>query len=218
MSLKLTDQPKKKSNIPVLEVGTYPARIVGIVGVGKHPQEYNGEVKPPKDELRVFYELLDEFLKNSEGEDDETKPRWFNEKFPLNSNTNDKAKSTVRYTALDPTLTYNWDYSKLISTPCMVTIAVTEGKGLNKGRQFNKITAVSSMRPKEATKAKDLVNPSFVFDFYEPDPDSWEIIPDFIKDEIKSALNYEGSKVESLVQSGGIALEEKEVDDEDSNW
>lgn len=219
MSLKLTDLPKAKDRVevPALETGTYPTRIVGVVGVGKQPQEFQGEVKPPKQEIIVVYEFLDEFMKTKTGEDDETQPRWLSERFPLNSNTNERAKSTIRYTAIDPNLEYNWDFSRTVTTPVMTTVAIVAGKNQNKGRTFNKITGVSAMRPKEASKAPELVNEPFVFDFYNPDMATWEKLPDWIKGVAKSSLDFNGSKLHTFLDAGGVALKDGDSED-DRDW
>lgn len=191
------------SNKPreVCEAGTYPARLVSVLVLGIQPQRaYKGEDKPPKLELNTTYELLDEFMKDENGEDDLTKPRWISESFPFNNLSADLATSTKRYLALDPLQEHGGDWSELVETPCMVTVAITEGSGKNAGKKYENISNVATMRPKEASKAPALVNPTRLFDFYNPDIEVFNTLPDWMKDKIKGALDYPGSALEALVE------------------
>lgn len=210
MSFNAKDLPTSGGNRPPIEAldsGTYPGRVVGIVLLGEHAQEFKGEVKPPKPNLGVVYEFLDEFLKDEDGNDLTDKPRWLTEIFPFHSNTSEKAKSTQRYTALDQKLEHGWDFSKLLGMPCSITVVQDPGKGKNEGRIFNKITNVSAMRPKEAANAPRLVNPAFLFDFDEPDIDNWNKLPEWLKNTSKKALNFPGSKLEKMLENNGEKTE-----------
>src|SRR5690349_16917387 len=82
---------------PLIDAGVYPGRLQGVVDLGLQPQEYKGESKPPKNELWTTYELSDEFMPGEDGEPDESKPRWFSERFSLNNLDSDLATSTKRY-------------------------------------------------------------------------------------------------------------------------
>lgn len=183
-----------------LEPGTYPARLVQVLLLGTQPQRpYKGEEKPPKLEIMLTYELLDEFLKDENGEDIDDKPRWLSETLPFNNLESELAKSTKRYFALDPDVNHGGDWARLVGTPCMVTVIVEEGKGKNAGRSFENISAVSSMRPKEAQKAPELVNAPRVFDFFDPDIEVFNALPDWLKDKIKGAVDFGGSELERLL-------------------
>lgn len=182
-----------------VDAGTYPARTVLIATLGTQPQRpYQGEEKPPKLELMVTYELLDEFMKDEDGEDLKDKPRWISETFPFNNLDADKAKSTKRYFALDPKGEADGNWDQLINVPCMVTVVVVEGKAKNAGKFYENISGVSAMRPKEAAKAGPLVNPPVVFDFYHPDRAAYDALPNWIKKKMTEAVDYEGSTVASF--------------------
>ena len=65
-------------------VGTYPARLVQMIDLGVQTRRpYKGEAKDPIQMIRTTYELTTEFMKNEDGTDDTTKPRWISEDFPL---------------------------------------------------------------------------------------------------------------------------------------
>lgn len=201
MSLNVNNLPKGNSKFKVdpLEIGTYPARVVRVVDLGLQPQVYAGEVKEPKPEVFVGYELTDEFMKDEAGNDLEDKPRWVSETFPLNRLDNDKAKSTQRYHAYDPSGDLNGDFSQIVGLPCNITIAHQVGKGKNAGRIFEKVANVTSVRPKDAAKMPELKNTPQVFLMDDPDVEVFNGLPDFLKDKIKSGLEYEGSTLQKLL-------------------
>ena len=194
--------PPRKPKAPALEAGTYPARVVLISSLGIQDQgEWKGEKKSPALELLVTYELLDEFMPDEDGDEDTSKPRWFSENFALYSLDSDLAKSTKRYFALDPEKEFGGDWSKLIGTPCTVTLVQNPNKQ-DPTIIYNKIASVSKMREKDAAKAPDLVNPSVVFDYYEPDMGEWDKLPQWIRNKMtEDALDFEGSALQGELKS-----------------
>lgn len=206
MSLNAKDIPTNSNyeRPDPIDPGTYPARVVTIATLGIQPQRpFKGEDKAPILELMVTYELLDEFMKDEDGNDILDKPRWITETFPFHNLEADRAKSTKRYFALDPASNAGGDWSQLIETPCMVTVVVEEGKGKNAGKFYENVSTVSSMRPKEAAKAGPLVNNPVVFDFYEPDEGALKSLPNWIKKKMAGAVDYEGSDVSKMIRDIG---------------
>lgn len=199
-----------------LEPGTYPARVVQILSLGLQPQpDYNGQEKPPKQELMVTYEFLDEFMKDKEtGEELEDKPRWLSETFTMNSLESDLAKSTKRYFAIDPNKEYGGDWGQLAGSPVMVTIVQNESK--KTGKIYENITGVSTMRSKEADKAPDLKNPPKVFDIDEPDMEVFGSLPQWIQDKMKDNLEFAGSALEAALNGSEKkeAKEDKQKEDQ----
>lgn len=207
--------------------GTYPARLVQVLTLGVQEQrEFKGEAKPPRLELMLTYEFLDEFLKNDEGEDLLDKPRWLSETIPLYNLEADLAKSTKRYLALDPKLVFDGEWDMLLGTPCMVEVVVEQSKKDKK--IYENIGNVSPMREKEAAKAPKLVNPTKLFNFYEPDTEVFEKLPQWLRDKIKGALDFEGSALQEALEGaprastravkGAQAEAEPEEGDEEENW
>lgn len=193
---------------PVLDAGAYPARLVGVIDLGLQPQEYKGESKPPKNEIQIIYESSDEFMPGEDGEPDESKPRWFWESFPLNHIKSEKAKSTARYLALDPTLEFGGDWSKLVGRPVNVGLTRTKSRD---GNEYNNVGATSSMRPKEADKLPELVNDPILFDMSEPDVEVFLALPERLQNKIKDSLEFDGSELDKLLEDhkGGGKKEEK---------
>ena len=109
----------------------------------------------------------------------------------------------------------------------MVTIVQEADKRPGNDRIYEKVASVSSMRPKEALKAPDLKNPSLAFDFYEPEKDAWDVLPEWLQDKIKGAVDFEGSPLEALLGAKAKKVAQKakvpvaapdEVSEGDENW
>lgn len=229
--IKPASNPNRKRPDP-LEPGSYPARLVQIVGLGIQPgKEYKGETKPPRLTIRLTYEFLDEFLKDEDGNDIADKPRWLSEELPFLSLKADRAKSTKRYYALDPDDKADGDWAKLISAPCILNIINETDKRPGNNTVYEKISNVSTMRPKEAAKAPELVNPPLVWDFYDPDVEVFKNFPDWIQEKIKGAVDYPGSALERVLE--GTSVQPKtsttkkkeepveasdETDSDEENW
>lgn len=222
MALNVSKLPRQTSSAPAaepLDPGSYPGRVVQIIELGLQPQRpYKGKDKPPAYEVRVVYELADEFMKDEDGNDDESKPRWVNEDFPMYSLESTMAKSTERYMALDPKLEYGGDFAQLIGTPCNITVVQRAGKGDNAGKIYNNVGGITAMRPKAAAVAPELVNKPVVFDLDDPDLEVFEAFPDFLKNKIKSNLEFNGSKLSDLLNGAEPkAKKPKPTDDDDQD-
>lgn len=193
-------------NYTPLDPGTYPARLVQLVDVGLQNQRpYQGQEKPPAREIMFTYEFVDEFMLDEDGQEQEDKPRWISEFMPLFNLESERAKSTHRYKALDPTLEHDGDFTQLMGTPIMVTIVQNPGKGKNQGKIFENIAEVTPMREKDARRCPELVNEPVVFDLEDPDPKVFLNLPRFVQDKVKANLEYAGSKLAKLLDdnSGG---------------
>lgn len=188
----------------------YMARVAMVVDLGVQKQRpYQGKEKQPAQELLVTYELVTEFMKDENGNDDEERPRWITERFPLFNLKADRAKSTKRYLSLDPKQEYGGDFSALAGAPCLVTVVNNE----RDGRTYNNVGAVGS--PLKGIPVPEAVNPPIVFDFDDPDPQAWENMPDWVNGIIQEALNYPGSKVQAMVE--GAAQPEASAQSEPAN-
>lgn len=182
-----------------MEAGTYPARVVQVIDFGVQEQRpYKGVSKPPAQMVYLTYEFLDEFCKDEGGEDQEDKPRWLSEQFSLLSLEADLATSTKRYRALDPDEDFGGDFTQLVGAPCMVTINQYESKGVMR----NGVSSVAPMRPKEAAKAPELVNPPKVFLIDAPDLEIFKSLPDWMQDKIKEGLEFKGSATDEALNGG----------------
>ncbi len=212
--IKQPANPNRKK-APPLEPGAYPGRLVQLINMGIQPgREFKGEVKPPRLTIRTTYEFLDEFLKDEDGNDILDKPRWLSEEFPLLSLKADLATSTKRYYALDPEDKADGDWSLLMGAPCMINVINQKDKRPGNDTVYDKISNISSMRPKEAAKAPALVNPPLIWDFYNPDVEVFKTFPDWLQSKIQDAVDYDGSKLQQLFGKKQTTEKVKNVVDE----
>lgn len=212
MSLNSNDVPSSGVVIDPLDAGTYPTRVMQVIDVGLQAQRpWQGEEKAPAYEVLLTYEFVDEFLKDEEGEDIADKPRALSESFVLYNLKAEKAKSTLRYNALDPTGVYEGDFSKLIEAPGMLTIVQNPGSGKNKGRIFENIAGVAPMRVKDAARLPELVNPPRVFDLDNPDLDVFNSLSEWIQKKIRGNLEFEGSALATMLADNPPAKKEEDV-------
>lgn len=177
--------------------GVYPARLVQLIDFGLQAQKpYKGQDKPPVNEIGLTYELVDEFMLDENGKAIEDKPRWISETLPFYGLYADKAKSTLRYLAFDPTQEWGGDFSRAITQPVNVTVVNNPG---NNGKVYDNVASIAAMRPRDAEKCPELVNDPRVFDLDNPDLKVFESFPQWIQDKIKGNLNYEGSKLQKAL-------------------
>lgn len=195
---------------PALEPENYMARLVQVIDLGVQNQRpYQGQEKPPAQEIMLTYELGGEFMPDDDGNPDETRPRWLSERMPMHNLKADKAKSTKRYMALDPKMAHGGDFSQLLGKACLVAVVNNE----KDGRVYNNIGGVT--QPLKGVPVPELVNTPVAFDFDDPDLDVFLSMPDWIQGIIKDALNYNGSKLQALVDGESTPEPETEETDDD---
>jgi len=190
--------------IEALEPKSYPARLVQLVLMGLQPSRpYNGQPKPPKERMYVAFELSHEFMKDENGNDDPTKPRWVGEDFAFLNLTADRATSTLRYNALDPAGQFGGEWLQLGGAPCQVTLTKEprkDGKG-----DTNYVGHVSPAAEFPGYTQPPLVNDVRIFDLDAPDLTIFNSLPKWLQDRIKTNLNYAGSPLAVLLGEGNAA-------------
>jgi len=181
-----------------LEPKSYPARLVQLVLMGLQPSRpFKGQAKDPREQLYVTYELSHEFMVDEDGNPDPTKPRWIGENFPFYNLEADRATSTQRYNALDPAGSAGGDWLALIGTACQITVTKEprkDGKGFT-----NYVSNVSPAMEVPGYTQPELVNEPRIFDIDEPDMEVFEELPKWLKEKIRTNLNFEGSKLQQLL-------------------
>lgn len=206
MALKAPKGNSQENRVeqPIIEADVYPGRLVQIIDFGLQAQKpFQGQEKKPVQEIMLTYELSDCFMVDEEGNELEDKPRWVSEVLPFYGLFADKAKSTQRYKAFDPTEEFEGDFSKCIGLPCNITI-VNNKKG---DKVYTNVANVAAMAARKAAALPELKNEPKVFDLDAPDLEVFNKLPKWIQEKIQSNLNYKGSKLEALL--GGKQPEKK---------
>lgn len=193
----------------VVEPDTYPARVVQVIDMGLQPQApYKGEEKEPRHTISITYEMVDLFMKDKDGNELPDKPRWFSEKFPLYPLSSERAKSTQRYMAIDPKNKFEGDFSQLVGAPCSVLIGQYRNK---KGDMANCVNAVSPIM--RGMKLPELQGTPAVFLMDEPDMEVFERLPDWLKEALRTNLEFKGSALEAALNGEAPAPQEEPVEE-----
>lgn len=193
-----------------IEPGNYLARVVHVVDLGLQPQRpFKGVEKPPIREVLLTYELVNEFLKDEDGEEMPDKPRHISEYFAFHNIQVDRAKSTVRYKSLDPAMKFKGDFTMLVNLPCTVTIVNNQSK-TDPSRVYSNVASVTP--PMKGIPVPPLVNSPKVFVLSDPDIETFNELPEWIRNKITSNLEYAGSKLEAKLTSPS---KNKKVEDDD---
>lgn len=196
-----------------IAAGVYPARLVQLIDLGLQAQRpFQGKEKAPVQEIMLTYELVDEFMKDEEGNDILDKPRWVSETLPFHGLFADKAKSTQRYLAFDPKQDWAGDFSQAVGLPINVAI-VNEPDKRDPTKIYDNIATISAMRPRDAQQCPELKNPTKVFDLDAPDMEAFNTMPKWVQDKIKGNLNFAGSALQKAL--GNAPAEKKEVKKEE---
>lgn len=148
----------------------------------------------------MVYELPTELCVDEDGNPDPTKPRWLGEEFGFYNLKADRAKSTQRYNAFDPTGDHGGDWTQLIGAACTLTV-VHNPKKDDPSIVYANIGSIAP--PMKGFEVPPLVNDSVVWSLDDPDMEVFEKFPDFLKKKICSNLNFKGSILEQKLSDGG---------------
>jgi hypothetical protein len=185
--MSLNPQEKQTSNISIPEGGVVPMRLARVIEVGVHDTFY-GE----KDQVILFYSLPTRIIEE-EG-DYQGKQHMVRTK-PLRKSSSEKATLMEHINVLLPTAT---SLEQLLDQPCFGTIVHNEVESGGQSRTFANIASVSGVP--EGMEVGALDTTPFYFDYDNPDEDIWtQFLWDGIREQIMSAINYEGSKVQEMV-------------------
>ena len=187
MSMKLDDYKTEggnKKEYPRVEDGTYPARVVQLINLGRQVKTdwKTGEVETYDDgnpivqpKVWVTFELPTETIDYG----GEESPRWYSKEYTISAH--EKAALPVLLAACGVD---SGDITDLLDKPLLVTIGSTVS-GKAKITQTSKL--MKGMEVPDIFKKEKMV----VFDPYQPDMDVWETLPRFLREKIESAVDYD---------------------------
>lgn len=189
MSLNVNNAPKASGSQGIAKAGTQLARLIGLVCAGKQKREYKGEAKEPAVQLYFTYELPNDKIKV----EDEEYPRWIGQNRVTFSNSA-KAVLPKIVRALDPADEKGGDLAAMVGSPCLLTIVHVKREGKDPYAKVDNLSALP-----EGLAAPDQISESIVFDFYDPDVEVFNKLPEWQRDVITSAVDYPGSKLQALI-------------------
>lgn len=203
MALKLVKENKARVDYGRVEDGAYPARIVQIIDFGKQIEtdwktgeplvyEDSGETIV-KHKVWINFEFPDELI----DVDGEQKPRWYGKEYTVSAH--EKSALYALLKAVDPkgvATEGGRNVKGLLGLPAMVTIGSTSsGKA--------KVSGVSAV-PK-GMQVGSLINQEVFFDLDEPDTQTFEGLPKWMKERITNGVDFGYTGLGKKMGSGATA-------------
>lgn len=159
-----TDKPAggnggQKMEAPLLEAGGYPARLIRIVDLGMQPG--SKDYPEPQLKMALVFECLDEFMCDEEGKELPEVPREFDYEISYNADGYMSERSNI-HKVMSALSGFGKPLKDLLGTPCTISLIQKPTKK-DPTKKYNKVTGVTSMRPKDAEKAEPLKGETFFF-------------------------------------------------------
>lgn len=210
MALNFATPTSTKKDFGRVEDGAYPARIVQIIDFGmqietdwktgeeKHYDDGNLMIKP---KVWINFELPDETIEI----DGVSKPRWYGKEYTVSAHEKSALHALLKSVDGKGAATNGGrNVQGLLGLPAMLTIGSTSsGKA--------KVSAVSAV-PK-GMQVGALTNPEGFFDLDSDDVKTFDVLPNWMKERIKTGVNFEATKLAKVLGSPAPAKAEVSVGD-----
>lgn len=186
----------------LIEEGLYPARLVRIIEIGDQEDKYG-----VKSRVVFAFTIPSQTIEI----DGEQKQRMFMT-FPLNNTANPDSTTAKYIKAFGADLDKD-AWNNMLGKPCMLEISNKVVNGVTRQNITNVV------KPMAGVPVAEPDCDVFIFDFENPDKKVFDKLSDFRKDQIKQAVNYEGSAVEKMLdgkagyQQPTGATDDKESED-----
>lgn len=183
MAIFATDSAKERELIPE---GNYVARCFRMLEIGTVTENIQGTDKTMH-KVRLEWELPTEL--RTYGDQGEF-PCTIGQDYTLSMNEKSNLRKMLqswRGKAFTPDEAKKFDITCLIGLPCMINI-IHKPSAKDPSKVYENIASIAAM-PK-GMPAPAQVNPSRIFSFDSPDLEYLETLPDFIKDKVKSSVEY----------------------------
>jgi len=180
-------------------LGAHYGRYVGFAYVGiQNRDAYQGQTKSPCGKVIHVFELLDDFITMEENGQQVQRPRCRSK--IENAFNGPNANNTKIYNTLDPTMAYGGDFAAVAhaTVPCIVNIEQKRDRQTNQPIAGTKIGSIGSVPPGTEAQLPAVQNPPMVFDFDEPTPESWAGLKKWMRDMVRAANNFAGSRCEQI--------------------
>lgn len=203
MAIDTTKKPANNFQQELIDEGIYPARLARVIELGDQEDKYGVKTK-----VVLAFTIPSETIEI----DGEQKQRMMMT-FPLNQTTNPDATLMKYMEALNGT---TWE--EVIGQPAMIEI---KHKLVNGVTRMN-INSVSKAPKKNPYTGGEFEVPApdcdvYIFDWDSPNKEVFDKLSEFRQEQIKQAVNYQGSAVQKMLD--GVPSdegEESEGSDEDS--
>lgn len=181
----MIEASSNSSDYKPIDAGTYVARCFSMVQIGTISQEYMGETKE-LNKVRITWELPNELKVYKDGE--EAKPLTVSKEFTLSLHEKANLRKFLeswRGRAFNEEEAKKFNISKLLGVPCMLSVIHKNSK---QGKIYADISGVSSL-PK-GLECPPQINSNFEFSFTPYEQNKFDLLPDWLKDKIKTSKEY----------------------------
>lgn len=198
MAFNPQDKPKGVGfkDVPLFEKALYGARLARVIELGQQEDIYG-----IKERVSLGFTIPSETI-----EIDGVQKQRMMWSYPMNKTSNPDSTLMKWIRAMNAEAA-GWE--EVIGKSCMLDIDVYQNQ---KKEDRNKILNVTA--PMRGYVIDEPDCDVYIFDFENPDKDVWEKLSEFRQEQIKQAVNFEGSAVEAML-SGAPAPKQAEPDDDD---
>ncbi len=178
----------------LIEAGLHMARCYKMVQVGTVRELFKGEYKTMQ-KIRIGWELPELLKVFKEGTGPQ--PRVFEQEFTLSMGEKANLRKILtswRGRAFTEEEAKCFDVTKLIGVPCLLNITHKPSKS-DPTKIYEDISGITPLM--KGQKCPPQVNPSFILSFDEWDENKFNSLPDFVKDKIKTSLEYQAMQTKA---------------------
>ena len=196
---EVENKQKKRIQYDPVPRGSHMARLVRVLDMGLQPRPaFDGQEKAPAYKIRLTFELPKQRI----AIDGESRPRWIDKEITVS--TFENSNMVKYYKVLDPDNTSKGDWGKLVGSECAVVVIHDQGQGKHAGKTYDKVQDITPLM--DGIECPELENDSVTFDLSSPDMDVFQSLPEFIQNTIKSNLEFQGSKLQKLLEGQEIPV------------
>lgn len=181
MSSVVAKEPEMKE-FELTPEGVYVARCYRILDLGHQPVSYLGEEKDPKRKVAIFWELLDDEVKMTDG-----KPFTVRREYTLSLDRKATLRADLqawRGVSFTEEELAGFDLEQVLGKYCRMQITHTK----KEDKTYANITSIMSMKNSE--EKPEGVNEQKIFDILEPDMELFESLHSYWKDKIENAPEW----------------------------
>jgi hypothetical protein len=198
-------------NFEPLKPDSYVARCYQMVHIGTVPETYEGKHKM-QNKVMITFEIPSEMrtYREEEGE----RPASISKEYTVSLGENATLRKDLeswRGKPFTPDELKAFDLEKLVGAPCMLNII----EKLTQNGPKPRIATINKLH--KDLKCPDQINPSRVLSYDKFDLTLFESLPEFLKDKVKSSLEYKAMVGETKAVASNIPAEMQVPDDDEDS-
>ena len=206
------------SGARVLPVGNAFCVLIGVVELGKHPQEFNGKAKDPADEVQLTFALMGQGFNGEKYSNDDGTP-YILKCYPFAMSRNEKARAYLTFKRM------NWkgqakSFPQLLGQAFFLPIK-QQPKSKTDSTMVSRPDLTGILPPLDAMTGQPYPTPQVdpklyhLFLWEKPTIECWNSIyvegtyddgesKNVMQSTITAALNFQGSPIQQLLLANGL--------------